>query len=226
VKLISIRIPKTASHTLGAYLYETFGDQNIILPQLKYPTQDGRSELYHNKQLAIDCISKYAEDIAENDYCHIHLPLWVYRGLFPGVPRITFMRDPATWVISSFFFTKALEHIPPEMGIFEYMEIPWRRNWQSWFMDGSITEFDFIGFTESFYEDVHLLYKTVLGMKCPERQEPQNVAVDPVYLQVRADLLKDRMFLRTVRKLYKEDYNLYKGAWKKWKNPIPLRIIS
>ncbi len=225
MELISIRIPKTASHTLEAYLHITFGEQKTVLPSLDYPSRYKESELYRNKQVAIDKIAKWAKEIEGNDYCHAHIPLWAFRGLFPGVPRIVFMRDPATRVISSFFFAKSLGDIPPAMGIFEYMEIPWRRNWQSWFMDGSLVGFDFIGFTESFYEDVGLLYENVLHMECPEKQVPQNVAVDPVYLQVRQDLLKDRMFLRTVRKLYKEDYNLYKGAWKKWKNPLPLRII-
>lgn len=230
MKLISIRIPRTGSSTLDAYLFASFGDQpTTFYPPVRIPARYSNSELYQGDRESIQKEFEVYAPILDksHEYVHLHLPVWVWKNTFPNVPRIVYMRDPATWVISCFFYSKSMGDIPKTMGIFEYMEIPYRSNWQSWYMDGDIKNFDFIGFQETYSDDVKGLF-SFLGRELPPLPLPMpaNVSVDPVYLKVRSELLKDRIFLRTVRKLFKEDYKLYKEAWSKWKKNIPLRIIS
>ena len=208
MELISVRIPKTGSHTLLEYLFDTYGVQYIALPDLKYPAWDERSELYTNRPLAQTIIRKYTRKLREHKFISLHLPVWAFEDIYSGVPRICFMRDPVTWVISCFFFAKSLDHIPQSWGIFQYLELEYRQNWQSWYMDGDTKNFSFIGTLENFDSDVDRLYR-MLGKPRPLYVQPQNVAPDPLYYRVKKDLLKDKMFIRTVKKVFKLDYQLY-----------------
>lgn len=222
MKLILVHIPRTGGSTLEAYLFASFGDQlTVAYPPIKIPVRYSKSELYGDREPIQKEFVKYSHYLDDGfKYVSLHLPVWVWQDTFPGVPRCVFMRDPATWIISCFFYAKALEDIPKEMGIFDYMEIPYRQNWQSWFMDGDINNFDFIGFQEDYYNDVRRLF-SFLKRETPPMPIPINVGVDPAYLKVKAELLKDRMYLRTVRKLFKDDYRLYRKAWAKWKHNTP-----
>ena len=222
MKLISIRIPKTGSSTLGRYLEKSYRCYKSIEDPFDHPTYDCQSVLYRDREQAK---TNFSGIIYDRPFLHRHWPVWVFNGLYSGVPRICFMRDPATWVISCYFYALALEHIRDSMGIFEYIEIDYRRNWQSWYMDGSIDNFDFIGFQETFEEDLERLFR-FLGRKLPSQQKPRNVSVDPVYHSVRKDLLQDKQFLRVVRKIFKQDYELYREAWGKWKPTQPINIWS
>lgn len=224
MKAISVHIPKTGGQTLIKYYLAAFGDQNHVPIPCK-PSNDPTSELYGDRGNVQAMFREYAREL-DVDYVCLHVPVWAWYGLYPGVPRITFMRDPMTRIISSYFFAHRINKIPPEMGIYDFMEMPSRTNWQSWYMDGSIDKFDFIGFQETFGDDVKYLFSSVLGLKVPSEIEPVNVATDTVYFRVRDDLKKDRMFIRQVKKLNKNDYQLYKEAWAKWKNNTPLKIIS
>jgi len=222
--LISVRIPKTGSTTLTSYLLASFGEQPIVTPPIEEAWKES-SILYHNRVRSQETIRHYATELLhEHKFIHLHLPVWVWEDLFPGVPRVCFMREPLTWVISCYFFTKALGHIPKHMGIWEYLEIPYRQNWQSWYMDSDINNFDFIGFQETYDEDVTELFN-YLGKEQPCDQPSLNISVDPVFLSVRADLLKDKMFLRRVKKIFKKDYRLYEAAWQREKGNIPLKTI-
>jgi hypothetical protein len=225
MELISVRIPRTGSSTLSNILDITYSGQKIVPPLIGEAWRED-SILYTNRVRSQEVIREYAKLLHEHKFIHLHLPVWAWKGLFPGVPRVCIMREPLTWVISCYFFAKSLRHIPNHMGIWEYMEIPYRQNWQSWYMDSSINNFDFIGFQETYDEDVTELFN-YLGKERPCDQPSLNVSVDPVFLSVKADLLKDKMFLRRVKKIFKKDYRLYEAAWSKWKgNTPPMTILS
>ena len=224
--LISVRIPKTGSTTLDSYLLASFGEQPIIIPPIEEAWRES-SILYRNRVGSQETIQHYAAELLhEHKFIHLHLPVWVWKGLFPGVPRVCFMREPLTWVISCYFFARGLHHIPKKMSIWEYMDIPHRRNWQFWYMNGDISNFDFIGFQETFNHDVAELF-SYLGRKLPCRQTSQNVSLHEGYASKRNELLMNRNFCRTVKYKFNIDYQLYREAWSKWKpNMNPKTILS
>jgi len=215
--LISVKIPKTGTSTLGGYLNASFGRQ-VAVPLETTPTYDGQSILYHDREKAQAELREYAGLLCGQRYINIHLPVWSWDGLWPGVPRICFVRRPETWVISCYFFALSLQHIPESMTIFEYMEIPYRQNWQAWYMDYDIDNFDFIGFQETFNGDVIRLFE-FLERPFPGYQESLNVAVDPIYKAERERLLGDTEYLNMVKRIYQADNDLYWQAWNKFKTP-------
>lgn len=219
MEIISIRIPKTGSHTLAEYFYYTYGTQEPIYPDI-IPSNEGASPYYQDREVAKEIIKEYSTRIEGNQFIHMHIPVWAWDGLFPGVPRICFMRHPVPWLVSNYFFALALGALPNTTTIYDYMSISYRQNWQSWFMNGSIKNFDFIGFQETFDDDVIELYNYI-GKPLPPKPEPQNVSLYPNYLRVKNDLLRDKQFIRQVKRVFKQDFALYREAWSKWKKTPP-----
>jgi hypothetical protein len=154
-------------------------------------------------------------------YFHNHVPSSMLKGLWEDAPWITFLREPVSWLISCYWFAKSLRHIPSEMGIWDYLELDYRKNWMTMLV-GDLSKYDFIGFQETWRDDAQsVLERYALPTKAIEfgsRPIPtRNVSTDQEYIRFAKDMSQDKMFIRRCKKLHKEDFKLYQSAKEEFK---------
>jgi hypothetical protein len=227
MELLSIRIPKTGTHTLAEYLAITYGVQEFI--ELPLASADEPiSPLYKNRERAKRITREYVENHPDRVWENRHLPIWAWEGLLPDTPRICFMRDPATWLFSNWRFAIAIapKIFPPDMTVYEYMEVEYRQNWQSWYMDESIDGFSYIGFLETFDEDIVNIYRDIINKPLPKKVLPRNVSSYGNYRIYKWAMMKNKFYLKRVREVFDKDYELYYQAWHKFKGDRPMKIVS
>ncbi len=142
---------------------------------------------------------------------------------FTGVPKITWMRDPVDRVVSQWRITR-MKILTPRSGEVhkktlreklspvDFSALDEVTNLMTQYLE-SVDNFDFIGFAESWDEDIKLLFKKFdLGAVPPN---PEKVNATPIRRRFRYNISdKEREEIGRINNL---DCELYKEAWNKFK---------
>jgi len=222
MEVISIKIPRTGSESFGAVLHDLYGQSELrnFIGGMKFNPKiyDPKSWWYaydHITGIFQDELQEF-KPYDDQQYVHNHVPVELFDGWYDECPRIAFMREPVSWIISCFWFAKMLSHIPEEMGIWEYIELDYRKNWVSMMLGGSLDRFDWIGFQETWLHSVKEFLNRFTNVGETffwEKPVPtRNVNIDDRYIRFRDDTLKDKAFVRRFKSLHKEDIKLYEEA--------------
>jgi hypothetical protein len=227
-KLVSIKVPRTGSESFGKileYLYTTVELMDFVRGMKFNPKiYDPESWFYKDDdpsapfQKELEGFVVYNMDI---QYVHNHVPVTFFSGLWTDAPRVAFLREPVSWIISCYWYAKALGHIPGPMGIWEYVELDYRKNWMTMLVQ-HIDYFDFIGFQETWKRSVEDFIDRFTHHSSVEfwnKTIPTlNVQKDMAYIRFAKDMSQDKMFIRRCKKLHKEDFKLYQAAYKEFGN--------
>jgi hypothetical protein len=223
MEIISIKIPRTGSESFGAVLEKVYPASELwnYIRNMKFNPRiyDPNSWYYQDPDPSAPFQKELEEfrPYSDMQYVHNHVPAPMFDGFYDDVPRIAFMREPVSWLLSCYWFAKALGHIPKEMGVWDYIEIDYRKNWMAMMLGGDLSRFDFIGFQEEWWTSVQSFIdrftrsSTVVLWDNPKWTK--NVQTSQEYLQFRDGMLKDKMFIRRCKKLHKDDFLLYKEAY-------------
>jgi hypothetical protein len=154
VELVSIHIPKTAGQSFKATLQTVYGDDEVITIDRK---------LIRKKDAVMSRLAKGNPKVLHGHFTYSQISN-VLGGV--NVPVVAWLRDPVERVISNyFFFIKRIRsrfrlrsyRRQNEM-LLEYASREGARNRMSKFLDGiSLQDLFFVGFTESFADDLQTL---------------------------------------------------------------------
>ena len=211
MKIISIRVPKTASSSFGEILKQVY--PRIGAPWNKFMAldlHDPKSEWYHCRgAFKARWYAEIKKACCNLDVVHGHTPVELWDGLFPEAKRICWLRNPVSFIISGYFFAKNLRHISPNMTIWDYVELPYRRNWQTMYTGGDLSRFFFVGKQENFANDVKDLAMTLRWKRFAIPK--LNISVSNAYTRAKGELLSDREFINHVKFNHADDVALYKS---------------
>ncbi len=149
MELISVHVPKTAGTAFANLLNKVYGVEQIFKD-------------YENE--SIESIGPRYRVV------HGHFRVGKYNGYFPTAKRVAWVRHPATWVISLYYFWKHIpwevaekannplltRHLTEELSLLEFAEHPLARNqFTRHFLDGlDLEDFFFVGIQEHFQEEL------------------------------------------------------------------------
>ena len=215
VELIFTHIPKTAGLSFLHTLNEVYGQKNVrqVWDYLEEPRND---------MALTDIGSPFWSDYAgfrtrleeqlkgvKDKVLHGHLPVWFLEDMFPGVPRVTWMREPIEQVLSRVFhyrkesFPIAQEYTPQGLA-----RRPWFRNSQFFYTGGSLRNFAFVGVVERYEEDL----KRLAGYLDWPDVEPLHLHRTEYEDDTRLALRSDVDFCEEMRQLNYRDVALYEWA--------------
>ena len=223
IELISIKMPRTGSSTFGSILHQVFPDSTIghFIGNMKHnPLIYNPNSWFYSSDNPAEKFQKELEGYSEtgNKECvHNHVPVTFFDGIWEDTPRITFMREPVSWLLSCYWYARALSHIPKEMKIWDYIELDYRRNWMSMLMGGSVDRFSYIGFQETWLQDTIKILRNFISVPeltkiCNNNTPKRNVMTDSAYLSFRKTIVRNKIFINRCKELHKEDFELYEIA--------------
>jgi Sulfotransferase family len=225
--VISLHVPKTAGCTFRSRLFKIYGEAQTRLDYDDAPMNPTmRYNVDHEGWRA-----SADEEIRAIDpgirAIHGHFAIEKYEGVFPEAPRITWLRHPASWLISLYHFWKNIPPVsnPPSHPLVyrihidgitfrEFIEDPIARNQVSRYYIGtkSLESFAFVGIQEHFDTDVEHLAQ-LLGW--PEIEvESLNRSPDPNYKDRKGELIADDRLIDRILSLNERDMALYEEAVK------------
>lgn len=213
VELIVIHIPKTAGISFLHTLQEVYGKENCQQVWDLFPY-----ELHHHGDYTHRVDSPFYQDRAgfmrlvrevfgrpiEAKVLHGHMPMWVYDGFFPHVPRVVWFRNPTNQILSRIFhFRKhkilsAHAKLPADMA-----EHPLFRNNQFWYTGGSVPSLS--GVVERYEEDLAKISDLLgWGSVTPYHYHPTEWEDG-----LRNELAGNEAFVSRLREINVHDYALY-----------------
>jgi hypothetical protein len=207
LELISIHIPKTAGTSFRNILKDVYGDKNVVRLDIPNNVELNKKKFEGNK---LD---------PEIRVVHGHFSYKRLTEAFEiqkDIPVITWLRDPATRVISNYYYLdmilrKELDEerkglnilLKMEKSLLEYASTKVNRNRIWKFMKGmAIEDLFFVGLTEHYEEDLKYLGQK-LGWKKHKIFQHNPTADKPEVDQETIDRIKE---------LNSKDYKIYNRA--------------
>jgi len=204
-EIISLHIPKTAGTSFRNILKSVYGDDQVVRFDINEQGIKMNEQPYALKHLP------------EVRVIHGHFTMPSLKENFTlpeNYKLITWLRDPVKRVVSNFYYLEdrlteilkekrelnILNNMP--RSLIDYARLEFNRNKLSKFLSGtSLSDFDFIGLTESFSEDIKRLEK-ILGWDRQAETLHQNKSVNS-----ENDVPEET--LEEIRSLNREDIKLY-----------------
>ena len=161
VELIFTHIPKTAGISFLHTLNELYGQENVqqILEPLPWPDCGGLIDpesMFFRDHARFRSVLK--RNIADTGARVLfgHMPAWVLEDLFPGVPRITWIRDPLEQVLSRVFHFRKMRlwNAHEWDDVWKLATQPVFRNCQFFYTGGWLSQFAFVGTVEHYDRDL------------------------------------------------------------------------
>jgi hypothetical protein len=219
--VISIHVPKTAGSTFGKLLATIYGAERVVLDYDDLPMNPlSRYNVDREgwKSSAAAEIGSIGPDFRA---IHGHFPVEKYQEAFPEARRIAWVRHPAFWVISLYYFWKnvpttthpLVQRLHAEnISLDEFAQDPTVRNRiSSVFLGGRPLEaFAFLGIQEHFNEDFATLVRM---MGWPEiESDVVNESPEPGYGDRLRELYEDDRLIDRLISLNEKDMALYEEA--------------
>jgi hypothetical protein len=213
MRLISTKVPRTGSSTFGNILAGAYGQPEANLnaywmnPCLYSPS----SPWYKNKDAFLQAWRAsplYGSFPDHIKYVHCHAPIEMWAGLYPDAFRVCWLRHPAAQVASAYFFARQIGHVPDDMALVEYTRLAYRQNWQTLYTGGDLGQYDFVGISEYFRDDIVVLANR-LGWSLGSTP-CVNIGTHPEYTNAgRGALLGNSGVVADVLRHNEHDYELY-----------------
>jgi Sulfotransferase family len=219
--VISVHVPKTAGSTFGKLLAKVYGDERIVLDYQDLPMNPLSPYNSDHEAWKVSASAEVQSIGPGFRAVHGHFPVQKYEGAFPEARRIAWVRHPASWVISLYYFWKnvpttthpLVQRLHAEdISIDEFAQDPTVRNRiSSVFLGGRPLEaFAFLGIQEHFNEDFATLVRM---MGWPEiESDVVNESPEPRYSDRRRELYEDDRLIDRLISLNEKDMALYEEA--------------
>lgn len=155
-ELIFIHIPKTGGVSVRDKLSMVYGksDQHHIISHTPFGSDsyfiDPDSPMFKDHAKFRRLLSKSLGPVRRPVILYAHFPVWTLEDVFPGVPRITVVRDPVEHILSTVFFWKnsnpkhPKSRLPARELAFDQMFL----NIQFLYTGGSLKNFALVGTTK------------------------------------------------------------------------------
>ena len=162
--VISVHVPKTAGTTFGKILAMVYGEEAIFLDYQDVPMNPTSPYQVDHAGWRESATAQVRSVGPEFRAIHGHFAIEKYEDAFPEARRIAWVRHPAAWVISLYFYWKHVETTTNPLvqllhagglSIDDFARHPAARNQVSGvFLKGASPEsFDFLGVQEHFDAD-------------------------------------------------------------------------
>lgn len=214
VELIFIHIPKTAGISFLQTLADVYGPENVrqIWDFLPY---DGDGDSGIPGSHVFQSHARFRETVMEAlskpipaRVLHGHFHAWMLEDLFPGVPRVTWLRNPIDQVLSRIFhyykmdLYRARDYSPWEIAAW-----PLLRNCQFSFTGGYLSQFTY-GVVESYDSDL----RAIAGKFGWGEVRPYHLHRTEHREDMRNSLKSDTPFIRKLKEWNARDTALYDWA--------------
>lgn len=208
MKLIFVHIPKTGGVSFAEAVRHVYGEEyNAYRVIGLRPEADTllRADYSLRKSTWNAAMEKRLPPDA--NWLTDHVPVQLYDGLFPGVPRVTWLRDPVQRVVSAYIHDLTHGIVDP-CGIYRYINMDEKQNLMTYFTaGGNLKLFAFVGLVERFNRDLARLAE-MLGWA----DYPVSYANTTNELGLKKRLLSDPALVSEIKRLNQDDCELYKQA--------------
>jgi hypothetical protein len=219
--VISVHVPKTAGSTFQSMLTTVYGRERIFMDYDDVPMNPLSPYTVDPEGWRRSSSAQVRSIGPEILAVHGHFAVEKYGGVFPEARRIAWVRHPASWVISLYYFWK---HAAPttnplllrlqneQISLDEFAQDPTARNRVSCtFLKGvPLDEFDFVGVQEHFDDDFRDLVLLMGWPEVPSRAD--NANPEPGYSALIRELHQDHRLIDRLVSLNEGDMALYEEA--------------
>lgn len=168
MKIMLMHIPKTGITSIANMFMKMFGEekvQRLIMPNHRFYIRDPKSLFWTDRGLFDSMWRKWMteqyDEFKNKQVLWGHHPVYLLKEFFPNHTFITWMRDPIALQTSWYYWNKtrpnwkASETMKGHLGKFIYNDI------QFSMMDGSTSNFDFVGLHEFMEEDISWMLQLI-----------------------------------------------------------------
>ena len=239
MELISVHVPKTAGSTFGNFLTTIYGVDRVFKDYDDYPMnplsrfnvdRDGWRESAEGQVRGIG---------PEFRAVHGHFVIEKYRDVFPEARRVAWVRHPAAWVISLYYFwkngPKSHDHKThplirrlhnEDLSLLEFAEDESIRDHVSRVFLGGLPpeSYDFLGVQEHFNDDLPDLIRLMGWPELPAGFE--NRSPEPRYDDRLREIREDPRIIDRLVSLNERDMALYEEALRLRSRRIEARNID
>jgi hypothetical protein len=215
-------VPKAAGCTVGKYLTTVYGVDRVYKDYVDYP-MNPLSPIQRDRSAWRTSAADQIRSIdRETVAIHGHFVIEKYHGYFPRARRIAWVRHPASWVISLYYFWKnrpivytettnpVIRRLQQEnLGLLEFAEDPTVRDVISRIFLGGLPpeEYDFLGVQEHMNDDLGDLARL---MGWPEFDPGrENRSPEPAYDERLREIHDDPRVIERLVSLNEGDMALY-----------------
>jgi len=213
-ELIFVHIPKNAGISFWQTLRQVYGEDNVkqIFHLLPYSGDEvlhrAHSQMFRHHAEFRHTVNRCLRDV---DYPVLfgHVPVWVLEDLWPGVPRVCWLRNPVDQVLSRVFHWRqenieGARAIPPR----ELATSPVFRNNQSFYTGDSLKHFSYVGIVERYSEHFNKIAQA-FNWKDVAPLHDHTTNYEP---ELRQELRNDTQFCAMLEELNYRDMSLYDWA--------------
>jgi hypothetical protein len=221
--VISVHVPKTAGTSFRKILATVYGEEHVLLDYKDVPMNPNSPYQVDHAGWREAATAEVRSIGPEFRAIHGHFSIEKYNDAFPEARRIAWVRHPAAWVISLYFYWKHVETTTNPLvrllhagglSIDDFARHPAARDQVSGiFLRGASPEsFDFLGVQEHFEDDS----KEIVRMMGWPEADPgfMNKSPEEGYEDRLRELHEDDRLVDRLMALNEGDMAFYEGALK------------
>jgi hypothetical protein len=225
--MISVHVPKSAGSTFGNFLTTVYGVDRVFKDYDDYPMNPLSPINLDREAWRISADEQVRAISSEFVAVHGHFVIEKYQGFFPEARRIAWVRHPAAWVISLYYFWKNKPKVHnagtnplirrlhnEDLALLDFAEDPTIRDCISRVFLGGLPpeEYDFLGIQEHFNTDIRDLVQLMGWPALEPGFENQNP--EPAYGERLMAIHQDSQVVDRLIALNEGDMSLYETALK------------
>lgn len=222
VELIFVHVPKCAGISFLHTLEGVYGKENCKQVWDLFPYKlHHHGDYTHIIDSPFYCNRLAFRELADDVFrqpvgarvVHGHMPLWMYDGYFPGVPRVVWLRNPMDQVLSRIFHFRKHKILDAHLvSPREMLDHPLFRNNQFWYTGGMLQQFAFVGIVER-YEQCASVLSEQMGWGDPPLYHYHPTEFEE---ELREECKSDPSFVAHLRHVNVHDFALYDYAAAQW----------